>query len=290
MALPSSLRAFPAVSLIGCQTPSGWNCTGFEDSDFTVFQCDSCQFEGVCVKMAETIACVCDFKCPVDGLPVCGSNANSYPSVCLLHQDSCLRQTEILLQSQGNCPTDAGSGSGDEDKGSAEEAQAPREHSSCEICQFGAECNTDDEDIWCVCNIDCSHISFNPVCASDGRSYDNPCQLKEASCQRQKRIEVTHLGYCQGGREGGEEEYGRAEYTPCPEHYRNYCVHGLCEYSRALPSCSCHAGFSGFQCEQRDSLVFVVPGSGTVRYVLIAAIVGALQITVVTLVVLWLRR
>lgn len=50
----------------------------------------------------------------------------------------------------------------------------------------------------CVCNIDCSHISFNPVCASDGRSYDNPCQVKEASCQRQERIEVKFLGHCQG--------------------------------------------------------------------------------------------
>lgn len=50
----------------------------------------------------------------------------------------------------------------------------------------------------CVCNIDCSHISFNPVCASDGRSYDNPCQVKEASCQKQERIEVKYLGHCQG--------------------------------------------------------------------------------------------
>lgn len=50
----------------------------------------------------------------------------------------------------------------------------------------------------CVCNIDCSHISFNPVCASDGHSYDNPCQVKEASCQKQERIEVKYLGHCQG--------------------------------------------------------------------------------------------
>lgn len=50
----------------------------------------------------------------------------------------------------------------------------------------------------CVCNIDCSHISFNPVCASDGKSYDNPCQIKEASCQKQEKIEVKYLGRCQG--------------------------------------------------------------------------------------------
>lgn len=54
----------------------------------------------------------------------------------------------------------------------------------------------------CVCNIDCSHISFNPVCASDGRSYDNPCQVKEASCQKQERIEVKYLGHCQGQPQG----------------------------------------------------------------------------------------
>ncbi len=50
----------------------------------------------------------------------------------------------------------------------------------------------------CVCNIDCSHISFNPVCASDSRSYDNPCQVKEVSCQKQERIEVKYLGHCKG--------------------------------------------------------------------------------------------
>ncbi|KAF6738654.1 Tomoregulin-2 [Oryzias melastigma] len=81
-------------------------------------------------------------------------------------------------------------------EGSAETGQ--KEMSTCDICQFGAECDVDAEDVWCVCNIDCSHISSNPVCASDGRSYDNPCQVKEASCQRQERIEVKYLGHCQG--------------------------------------------------------------------------------------------
>lgn len=50
----------------------------------------------------------------------------------------------------------------------------------------------------CVCNIDCSGYSFNPVCASDGSSYNNPCFVREASCLRQEQIDIRHLGHCSG--------------------------------------------------------------------------------------------
>ncbi|MCJ8732197.1 hypothetical protein PDJAM_G00208460 [Pangasius djambal] len=195
-------------------------------------------------------------------------------------------------------------------EGSAENGQ--KETSTCDICQFGAECDVDAEDVWCVCNIDCSHISFNPVCASDGRSYDNPCQVKEASCQRQERIEVKFLGHCQGdmitGNKPGDGHYARADlpeekpevsevargiYIPCPEHYKNYCVHGDCEYPNMLstPSCSCHSGFSGPQCDTKEyNVLYVVPGSGKVRYVLIASIIGALQVAIICVVVLCITR
>ncbi|GAA6099310.1 tomoregulin-2a isoform X1 [Tachysurus ichikawai] len=164
----------------------------------------------------------------------------------------------------------------------------------------------------CVCNIDCSHISFNPVCASDGRSYDNPCQVKEVSCQRQERIEVKFLGHCQGDMITGnkpvdghyaradlpeekpeESEVARGIYTPCPENYKNYCVHGVCEYPDMLstPSCSCHSGFRGPKCDTKEyNVLYVVPGSGKVRYVLIASIIGALQVAIICVVVLCITR
>lgn len=50
----------------------------------------------------------------------------------------------------------------------------------------------------CVCNIDCSGYSFNPVCASDGSSYNNPCFVREASCIKQEQIDIRHLGHCTG--------------------------------------------------------------------------------------------
>ncbi|XP_055086681.1 tomoregulin-2 [Periophthalmus magnuspinnatus] len=200
-------------------------------------------------------------------------------------------------------------------EGSTETVQ--KETSTCDICQFGAECDVDAEDVWCVCNIDCSHISLNPVCASDGRSYDNPCQVKEASCQKQERIEVRHLGKCRvyegdlvPGIKPGDGHYARTDltveekeearngqarglYIPCPDHYKNYCIHGECQYPSVLapPSCSCHSGFSGPQCETKEyNVLYVVPGSGKLHYVLIASIIGALQVVIICVVVLCITR
>ncbi|KAM9486415.1 tomoregulin-2a isoform 1-T1 [Clarias gariepinus] len=307
------LRAFPS-SLSDCQTPTGWNCSGDDDRDTDLFLCDTntCKFDGECLRIGDIITCICDFKCNNDYAPVCGSNNKFYNNECLLRRDACKQQTEILVVSEGPCPIEAGSGSGDEagNEGSAENGQ--KETSTCDICQFGAECDVDAEDVWCVCNIDCSHISFNPVCASDGRSYDNPCQVKEASCQRQEHIEVMDLGHCQGGRitgnKPGDGHYTRAElpevkpevsevaqgiYIPCPERFKNYCIHGDCEYPSKLstPSCSCHSGFSGPQCDTKEyNVLYVVPGSGKARYVLIASIIGALQVAIICVVVLCITR
>uniref|UniRef100_A0A667YN01 Transmembrane protein with EGF-like and two follistatin-like domains 2a n=1 Tax=Myripristis murdjan TaxID=586833 RepID=A0A667YN01_9TELE len=293
------LRAFPS-SLSDCQTPTGWNCSGYDDRDTDLFMCDinTCKFDGECLRIGDTVTCICDFKCNNDYVPVCGSNNQNYQNECFLRRDACKQQSEVLVISEGACPADAGSGSGDDGEGSAEAGQ--KETSTCDICQFGAECDVDAEDVWCVCNIDCSHISFNPVCASDGRSYDNPCQVKEASCQKQERIEVKYLGHCQGdimtGNKAGNGHYARTDYTedpgnelarglyiPCPDHYKNYCVHGECQY----PSILAH----GPQCDTKEYNVrYVVPGSGKLRYVLIASIIGALQVAIICVVVLCITR
>lgn len=307
------LRAFPS-SLSDCQTPTGWNCSGFDDRDTDLFLCDTntCKFDGECLRIGNMVTCICDFKCNNDYAPVCGSNNQNYQNECFLRRDACKQQSEVLIISEGACPADAGSGSGDDGgEGSAEAGQ--KETSTCDICQFGAECDVDAEDVWCVCNIDCSHISFNPVCASDGRSYDNPCQVKEASCQKQERIEVKYLGHCQGdivtGNKGGDGHFARTDltedkedprnelarglYIPCPDHYKNYCVHGECQFPSivAQPSCSCHSGFSGPQCDTKEyNVLYVVPGSGKLRYVLIASIIGALQVVIICVVVLCITR
>ncbi|XP_048091147.1 tomoregulin-2 isoform X1 [Alosa alosa] len=282
------LCAFPS-SLSDCQTPTGWNCSGFDEQDTDLFLCDTntCKYDGECLRIGDSVTCICNFKCSSDYVPVCGSNGESYENECLLRKEACKLQTEVLVVSEGSCPIDAGSGSGDDAGGEGSAETSQRETSTCDICQFGAECDEDAEDVWCVCNIDCAYTNFNPVCASDGLSYDNPCQVKEASCQKQEKIEVRHLGHCQ------KEANARGLSIPCPERYNNYCIHGDCQYPNSLspPTCSCHSGFSGPQCDTKEyNVMYVVPGSGKVRYVLIASIIGALQVAIICLVVLCITR
>uniref|UniRef100_A0A4W5PTU7 EGF-like domain-containing protein n=1 Tax=Hucho hucho TaxID=62062 RepID=A0A4W5PTU7_9TELE len=61
----------------------------------------------------------------------------------------------------------------------------------------------------------------------------------------------------EGERKGGRKKGVRDLYIPCPSRYRNYCLHGDCQYPDNLgpPSCSCHAGFSGPQCDLSRSRV-----------------------------------
>ncbi|KAF6116595.1 transmembrane protein with EGF like and two follistatin like domains 2 [Phyllostomus discolor] len=217
VARPVKLAAFP-TSLSDCQTPTGWNCSGYDDRENDLFLCDTntCKFDGECLRIGDTVTCVCQFKCNNDYVPVCGSNGESYQNECYLRQAACKQQSEILVMAEGSCATDAGSGSGDGvHEGSGETSQ--KETSTCDICQFGAECDEDAEDVWCVCNIDCSQTNFNPLCASDGKSYDNACQIKEASCQKQEKIEVMSLGRCQDNTttttKSEDGHYARTDYA-----------------------------------------------------------------------------
>ncbi|NXL47341.1 TEFF2 protein, partial [Podilymbus podiceps] len=293
---------------------------GYDDRENDLFLCDTntCKFDGECLRIGDSVTCVCQFKCNSDYVPVCGSNGDTYQNECYLKQAACKQQSEILLVSEGSCATGTAVFTNvyssafhhTVNEGSGETNQ--KETSTCDICQFGAECDEDAEDVWCVCNIDCSQTNFNPLCASDGKSYDNACQIKEASCQKQEKIEVMSLGRCQDNTttttksEDGHyartdyaenanklEESARGIYIPCPEHYNGFCMHGKCEHSTNMlePSCRCDAGYTGQHCEKKDySVLYVVPGPVRFQYVLIAAVIGTIQIAIICVVVLCITR
>ncbi|KAJ7416182.1 tomoregulin-2-like protein [Willisornis vidua] len=89
--------------------------TGYDDRENDLFLCDTntCKFDGECLRIGDSVTCVCQFKCNNDYVPVCGSNGDTYQNECYLKQAACKQQSEILLVSEGSCATDAGSGSGD---------------------------------------------------------------------------------------------------------------------------------------------------------------------------------
>lgn len=57
-----------------------------------------------------------------------------------------------------------------------------------------------------------------------------------------------------------------------------------------IPS-RCDAGYTGQHCEKKDySVLYVVPGPVRFQYVLIAAVIGTVQIAVICVVVLCITR
>ncbi|TWW73100.1 Tomoregulin-1 [Takifugu flavidus] len=227
-----------------------------------------------------------------------------------------------------------------DDEGSAPDVG--KKFTKCSTCKYGAECDEDSEDVWCICNIDCSGHNENPVCATDGNSYNNPCLVREASCMKQEQIDVKHLGRCTAraeapplpdpaaraeappppgwlltpcsstadkdklGKDDSSTFKGSFDTTgldhsdgfyagmplPCSDSHASFCVHGECEVRQGVATCRCDAGYKGVQCDepQEFNILYVVPSGQKLHYILIAAIIGAVQIAIIVAVVMCITR
>ncbi|KAI8795489.1 agrin [Biomphalaria glabrata] len=65
------------------------------------------------------------------------------------------------------------------------------------FCPFGSTCrvNSSTNEPVCVCEQKCPAV-LAPLCGSDGATYNNPCLMERASCQRGKKIKVASNGPC----------------------------------------------------------------------------------------------
>lgn len=158
----------------------------------------------------------CNEQCAEIYDPVCASNGKTYENVCVFGYRQCLRRSkegdsyvELLVLHKGEC---AGEEPVDSEDGSAEgsvveepdlptEGADPDEPVVHESGESEEVVETDEPE---VCNDQCIEI-YDPVCGSDGETYENTCAFDYRQCVRRSKegdayveVQVLHRGECAG--------------------------------------------------------------------------------------------
>uniref|UniRef100_A0A915PPS5 Agrin n=1 Tax=Setaria digitata TaxID=48799 RepID=A0A915PPS5_9BILA len=121
--------------------------------------------------------CVCPVQCDnfgdsVESSPVCSNDGTDYPSLCHLRAHACKAKHNESVKYYGKYP--------------------------CKdfVCSSGTVCKvTADRRAECRCSQQCTMHS-DPVCATDGNTYENECLMSVSACRHDNEIQIYHKGRC----------------------------------------------------------------------------------------------
>uniref|UniRef100_A0A915BCP3 Agrin n=1 Tax=Parascaris univalens TaxID=6257 RepID=A0A915BCP3_PARUN len=137
----------------------------------------ACSSGTVCKLNAERRPeCRCSQQCSMNADPVCATDGNTYENECLMMVSACRSEINIQIYSKGRCA-----------------ANNPCAKMRCGI---GENCFIDaNGHAICKCLTYCAQV-MKPICAMDGKTYDNECEMRRAACLTRTRNAVRHAGTC----------------------------------------------------------------------------------------------